>query len=145
MQQPGSQCFGKPFGGVGTQLIQRREGLAAEIVSGFAVGTEDEFDEMGVGVDRSVSLRQVESRGLQDAAIGRVRLRPGAGRADHCPAISQFSQQSGPVGAVHVWDEQHDDGFGGLDAGQIIAELQVWIARIGTPARGSAPTEARPR
>jgi hypothetical protein len=112
MQQPGTQCFGKSFGGVGTQLIQRRERSAAEIVSGFAVGAEDEFDEMGVGVDRVGVAGKTEFTGLQDAVIRRVRLRPHAGRADDCPAISEFSQQSGSVGTVHVWDEEHDDGFG---------------------------------
>jgi len=25
---------------------------------------------------------------------------------------------------VHIWDEQHNDGFGRLDAGKVIAELQ---------------------
>jgi len=102
--------------------------VVAEIISGFAVGAEDEFDEMGLGVDRvGVAAGQVEVAGLQSAAIGRVCLRPGAGRADHCPAISNVSEESGPVGAVHIWDEEHDDGLIGFNAGQILAELKCGL------------------
>ena len=81
----------------------------AEIVSGFAVSAEHECDEMGVGVDRAdVVSGEMEFARLQDAMIGRLCLSPGAGRTDHCPAILEFPQKPGPVGTVHVWDEQYD-------------------------------------
>jgi hypothetical protein len=93
VQQPRPKCFGESFGGVGAQLIQRREHLTAQVISGFAVRAEDEFDEMGVGVDRvGVASDQLQVAGLQDPVVRRLRQRPRAGRADHRPAIPEFSQ-----------------------------------------------------